>query len=146
MDTHCIDTHCIDTYCMDTERILFLTLPQVALPALDRNQRATSHTLELIHQQWPPIESMVKAGQVREGIAQMEALARAMRDRTASDPEPWQEALTLARRAVYENMVHAAEWSGCVDEAYTALKHCYDWDIELRLPLEHLIQQQEMET
>lgn len=130
---------------MDTERILFLTMPHaLALPALDRNQRATSQTLELLHQQWSQIESMVKAGQVGKGIAQMEALARAMRDRTAGDPEPWQETLTLARKSVYENMVHAAEWGECVNEAYTALRRCHDWDVELRLPLEYLIQQQEI--
>jgi hypothetical protein len=127
--------------CMNTEKILFLTLPHaLGLPALDRNQRATSQTLELLHQQWSLIEAMVRSGQVAEGIAQMEGLAREMQARMKHDPKPWWESLMLSRRMVYENMVHAAEWGECVAEARAALKRCQQWDGELRSQLESLLE------
>lgn len=123
--------------------LLFLPSPNtLGLPMLERGQRARSETREVVEEQWPAIEALVRAGQVAEGIAAMERLAKAMRERTGRDPEMWRETLTLSRRLLYDDMVSAARWGGKDNVAREALERCRRWDEEAREHIDNLLREQ----
>jgi hypothetical protein len=124
---------------VEETRALFLVSPSsVALPGLDRGRRARSETRELVDERWPEIARLVESGEAARGIAAMERLAREMREHTVRDPQDWWETLELARRIVYDNMLHAAWWAGDPAAARDALARCGRWDEELRSYLAEL--------
>lgn len=111
------------------KRLLLFTPPHhIALPALDRGQRAPCHTLAVAQSRWPAIVAAVDSGKVGAALAALEQLAHEMWETTASDPEPWWPTLALARRAVYDNMRKLGVWCDQPTLADAALTRCAVWD------------------
>lgn len=118
---------------MEETRALLLVSPaSMALPGLDRGRQARSETLAIVNERWPEIVRLVESKQVAQGVAAMERLAWEMRERTVRDPQDWWQTLALARRILYDDMLHAAWWAGDLEPAREALSRCGRWDEELR--------------
>jgi hypothetical protein len=118
---------------MEEERALLLVSPaSMVLPVLDRGRQARSETLAIVNERWPEIVRLVESKKVAQGVAAMERLAWEMRERTAHDPQDWWETLTLARRILYDDILHAAWWAADLEAAREALSRCSRWDAELR--------------
>jgi hypothetical protein len=118
---------------MEEMRALLLVSPaSMVLPGLDRGRQARSETLAVVNERWPEIVRLVESKKVAQGIAAMERLAWEMRERTVRDPQDWWQTLALARRILYDDMLHAAWWAGDLEAAREAFSRCSRWDEELR--------------
>jgi hypothetical protein len=109
--------------------LLSLAAPHhVALPALDRGERAACKTLALAQARWPAIDADAREGRVEEALLAMEKLARDLWETTEQDPEAWRPTLALARQILYENIRSLAVWSGNPALADPVLSRCAVWD------------------
>jgi hypothetical protein len=93
-----------------------LTSPKViGLPAAERGDVPAPATSAVIDERWPQIERLL-----------------------AGDALLFREALTLARRVLYEDLAQVGRNSECDELARAALARCAAWDEELRPFLEGL--------
>jgi hypothetical protein len=117
-----------------------LTSPNaVGLPAAERGDAPAPVTTAVVDQYWPQIEHLLAAGQVADAISFMENLALEMRRATAADAPLFHDALTLARRLLYDDLVQVGRSAECKGAADVVLGRCAAWDEELRGYLEELI-------
>jgi len=117
-----------------------LTSPNtVGLPAAERGDAPAPVTSAMVAERWPQIERLLAEGQAVEAISSMEALAVEMRLATVGDAPLFWDALTLARRVLYGDLVQVGRSAQCEKPARAALERCAAWDEELRPYLEKLI-------
>jgi hypothetical protein len=117
-----------------------LTSPNaIGLPAAERGDAPASVTRATVNKQWPQIERLLADGQVPEAIRAMESLAAEMRAATAGDAPLFRDALTSARRILYDDLAQLGRTAKFEEPTRTALYRCATWDEELRLYLEQLI-------
>jgi hypothetical protein len=117
-----------------------LTSPNaVGLPAAERGDVPAPATSAVVDEQWPQIERLLAKGQAVEAVSSMEALAVEMRQATAGDAPLFWDALTLARRVLYDDLAQVGRAAECEKPARAALDRCAAWDEELRPYLEELI-------
>lgn len=118
----------------------FVTSPSaIGLPAPERGDTPAPSTSAVVDAWWPRIERLLTAGQAADAISSMEALAAEMRQTTADDAPLFREALTLARRVLYDDLAQIGQTMKCEELARAALGRCAAWDNELRSYLEELI-------
>lgn len=126
---------------------LVVTSPNaIGLPTSERGDAPAPVTSALVAARWPQIERLLAERRVAEAISSMESLAAEMRRATASDEPLFRDALTLARRVLYDDLAQVGRVAGCVESALTALDRCAVWDEELRLYLDELISSLRVET
>lgn len=119
----------------------FLTSPNIiGLPATERGDAPTITTRDVISKSWPQIEKLLDEERIVEAISSMEALAVEMRQTTMSDAPLFRDALTLARRLLYDNLAQIGRADGYEEPVSATLSRCEDWDEELRSYLEALRQ------
>ncbi len=117
-----------------------LTSPNaIGLPASERGHTPAPATSAVVDERWPQIERLLADGQAAEAISLMEALAVEMRRATVGDAPLFRDALTLARRVLYDDLTQVGRAAECEEPARAALDRCAVWDQELRLYLEELI-------
>lgn len=118
----------------------FWTSPNaIELPAAERGDAPAPATNAVVDERWPQIERMLAEGQAVRAIISMEALAVEMGRATAGDAPMYRDALTLARRVLYEDLAQVGRAAECKESARAALDRCAAWDGELRPYLEMLI-------
>jgi len=111
----------------------------LALPRPERGGGEPSPTRAAVDARWPAVERLAAVGDAAAAICELEALARAMRAASATEPELRRETLALARRIVYDDLVSVARRHGAPELARAALTRCSAWDEELRSQLEELV-------
>lgn len=117
-----------------------LTSPNaIGLPAAERGDAPAPVTSAVVDAQWPQIVRLLDEGRAASAISAMEALAGAMRRATADDPPLFREALTLARRVLYDDLAQIGRATASEGLARAALDRCEAWDEELRAYLKELI-------
>jgi hypothetical protein len=117
-----------------------LTSPNaIGLPVAERGDAPAPATWAVVDARWPRIERLLVEEQAAEAISLMEALALEMRRATAGDAPLYRDALTLARRILYDDLAQVGRSTGCEESARAALDRCATWDEELRPYLEQLI-------
>ena len=116
-----------------------LTSPNaVGLPAAERGDAPVPATSALVDARWPHIEHLLAESKAEEAISLMEALAVEMRRTTVNDALLYREALTLARRILYDDLAQIGRITEYEKPARAALHRCAGWDEELRLYIEEL--------
>jgi len=110
----------------------------IGLPAADRADAPASETRALVAERWPEIERLLADGCVAEAISALETLAAEMHRATATDAPLFREALTLARRVLYDDLVAIGRATEFEAPARDALARCAVWDEELLAHLEEL--------
>ncbi len=84
------------------------------MPASERGDMPMPATYAIIEEQWPHIEWLLADGQAANTISSMEALAMEMRKATVGDTLLFRDALTLARRILYDTISksgqHLTQW------------------------------------
>lgn len=119
---------------------LLLTSPNaIGLPAAERGDAPAPATSAVVDERWPQIERLLAEGQGAEAISSMELLAVEMRRATADDAPLFRDALTLARRILYDDLAQVGRAAECKEPARAALDRCVAWDEELRPYLEELM-------
>jgi hypothetical protein len=117
-----------------------LTSPNaIGLPAAERGDAPAPATSAVVEERWPQIERLLAEGQAAEAISSIEALAVEMRRATAGDAPLFRDALTLARRVLYDDLAQVGRAAECEKPARAALDRCAAWDEELRPHLEDLV-------
>jgi hypothetical protein len=117
-----------------------LTSPHaVGLPAAERGDAPAPGTSAVVDERWPHIERLLAGGQVAGAIAALEELAAEMRRATAGDAPLFRDALTLARRFLYDDLTQIGRGTTCEGPALAALDRCAAWDEELRPYLKELM-------
>jgi hypothetical protein len=118
----------------------FLTSPNaIGLPAAERGDAPAPVTSAMIDEQWPQIMRLLVEGRPASAISAMEALAVEMYRATAGDAPLFRDALTLARRVLYDDLAEIGRAAKCEELARAALGRCAAWDEELRSHLKELI-------
>jgi hypothetical protein len=118
---------------------LVLTSPNaVGLPAAERGDAPASETTALVDARWPEVERLLAEGRADDAIQALAALAAEMRRATERDAPLFRDALTLARRVLYDDLAEIGRASGAEGPAREALARCAAWDDELRPHLEGL--------
>jgi hypothetical protein len=119
---------------------LHLTSPNaVGLPAAERGDAPAPVTSAVVDERWPLVKRLLAGGQVAGAIAALEELAAEMRRATAGDAPLFRDALTLARRLLYDDLAQLGRGTTCEGPALAALDRCAAWDEELRLYLKELM-------
>lgn len=117
-----------------------LTSPNaIGLPAAERGHTPAPTTRAMVDERWPQIERLLADGKAAEAICSMEALVVEMRRATVGDAPLFRDALTLARRVLYDDLTLVGRAADCEESARAALDRCAVWDQELRPYLEELI-------
>lgn len=117
----------------------FLTSPNVVgLPAAERGDAPAPVTSGVVDERWPQIERLLAEGQAANAISSMEALAVEMHRATAGDAPLFHDALTLARRLLYDDLAQVGQATKCEEPARAALDRCAAWDEALRAYIELL--------
>jgi hypothetical protein len=117
-----------------------LTSPNaIGLPAAERGDAPAPLTSTVVDARWPQIERLLAEGQAAKAISSMEALAVEMCLATAGDAPLFRDALTLARRVLYEDLAQVGQAANCEEPARAALGRCAAWDKEFRSYLEEVI-------
>lgn len=112
---------------------LIVTSPNaIGLPVAGRGDAPAPATTAIVAERWPLIERLLVAGRAAEAISSMEGLAKEMRLTTAGDAPLFRDALTLARRVLYENIAEVGRAAELEASARAALDRCAAWDDELR--------------
>ena len=111
----------------------------IGLPAAERRDAPAAATRAVVATQWPQVERLLAEGRAAEAISSMETLAAEMREATAGDAPLFRDALTLARRVLYDDLALVGRATACGQPARAALQRCAAWDAELRAYLEELI-------
>jgi hypothetical protein len=118
---------------------LVLTPPNaVALPIADRGDVPAPRTMVVVAERWPEIERLLADGRAADAISSLESLATEMRRATESDAPLFRDALTLARRVLYNDLAEVGRAGGYEKQAHEVLARCATWDAELRPQLEEL--------
>jgi len=118
---------------------LVLTSPNaIGLPAAERADAPPSETRALVAERWPEVERLLAADRDAEAISALEALALEMRSATERDAPLFHDALTLARRVLYDDLAEVGRAAGRDAQAHEALARCAAWDGELRPRLEEV--------
>ena len=118
---------------------LVLTSPNtVGLPIAERGDASASETRAVIAERWPDVERLLADGRAVEAISALETLAADMQRATESDAPIFRDALTLARRVLYDDLAEIGRVTGLEAQARDALARCADSDEELRRELEEL--------
>jgi len=121
-------------------RFLLTSPNAVGLPAAERGDAPASATSVVVDERWPQIERLLAEGQEAGAISSMEALVAEMRRATAEDAPLFRDALTLARRVLYDDLAQvvgrAAE---CEELVRAALDRCAAWDEELRPYIKEIV-------
>lgn len=117
-----------------------LTSPNsIGLPAAERGDAVASVTRAVVDEHWPQIERLLGEGQPAEAISLMEALAMEMRRATAGDSPVFRDALTLARRVLYDDLAQVGRSTEYEGLARSTLNRCAVWDEDLKLYLTALV-------
>ncbi|MDH3287859.1 MAG: hypothetical protein OEP48_09095 [Betaproteobacteria bacterium] len=117
-----------------------LTSPNaIGLPAAERGDAPAPAASAVVEEWWPQIERLLADGQASAAICSMEALAVEMRRATVGDAPLFRDALTLARRVLYDDLAQVGRTAECEEPTRAALYRCATWDEELRPYLEQLI-------
>ena len=112
---------------------LVLTSPNsIGLPAAERGDAPPSETRVLVAERWPEVERLLADDRIAAAISALEALAAGMREATERDAPLFREALTLARRVVYDDIAEIGRASSRAAEASEALARCAEWDTDLQ--------------
>lgn len=112
---------------------------EIGLPVDERGHTPAPATRAVVNERWPQIERLLAEGQAARAISSLETLAVEMRRATADDAPLFQDALTLARRVLYDDLAQVGRVTGCEELARAVLGRCAAWDEELRLYLGELI-------
>lgn len=123
----------------ETQGLVVTSPNAIGLPAAERGDGLAPATSALVAERWPQIERLLAERHAVEAIASMEALAAEMRRATAGDAPLFRDALTLARRVLYDDLAEVGRAGECEEPARTALERCAASDVELRPYLEELI-------